>query len=191
MVTAMTEKLDVEKAIQAVGVLLRREGKNASRLRLLKLLYIADRMCIQKTGVPILGSKIVAMRHGPLHSEVLDLVNGQHTEEPSWSRHFRNVGRNVALQREPGVGRLARQEIELLNQVADERVGHDDWDVAVETHTYQEWRDAYPDREANTSQPISWAKLIDAVGRTADKDAILQDMEDSNAFDRFFAGVVR
>lgn len=63
----MTQTLDVEKAIQAVGVLLRREGKRASRLRLLKLLYIADRISLQKTGTPILGSKVVALKHGPVH----------------------------------------------------------------------------------------------------------------------------
>jgi uncharacterized phage-associated protein len=158
---------------------------------LLKLLYIADRISVQRTGAPIVGSKIVAMEHGPLHSEVFDLIKGEHVEEPAWSRYFRNAGRNIALQREPGVGRLSRQEIELLNQVADERVNRDDWDVAMETHTYQEWRDAYPDPRENTSHPISWAQLIDAVGRTADKDSILQDMEDSAAFGRFFAGMVR
>ncbi len=78
-----------------------------------------------------------------------------------------------------------------LNQVVDERVSRDDWDVVTETHAYQEWRDAYPDPEENSSHPISWARLINAVGRTTDKEAILQDMQDSAAFDRFFAGVVR
>ncbi|MEI8371389.1 MAG: hypothetical protein WCJ35_00990 [Planctomycetota bacterium] len=42
----MTLRLDTEKAIQAVGVPLRRDGKRASRLRLLKLLYIADRISL-------------------------------------------------------------------------------------------------------------------------------------------------
>ena len=149
----MTQRLDVEKAIQAAGVLLRREGKKAGRLRLLKLLYIADRISVQKTGTAILGSKIVAMKHGPLHGEVLDLINGEHAKEPTWSRHFRSVGRDVLLHHEPGVGKLSRQEIELLNQVVDERVNRDDWDVAMETHGYKEWRDVYPDPEENTAHP--------------------------------------
>jgi len=42
----MTLRLDSEKAIQAVGVLLRHDGKRASRPRLLKLLYIADRISL-------------------------------------------------------------------------------------------------------------------------------------------------
>ena len=116
----MPKRLDVEKAIQAVGVLLRREGKRAGRLRLLKLLYIADRTSLMKTGCQILGSRIVAMKHGPLHSEVLDLINGDHIRAPQWSRYFRNVGYTVVLAEEPAIGKLSRFEIELLNQVVDD-----------------------------------------------------------------------
>jgi uncharacterized phage-associated protein len=187
----MTHGLDVEKAIQAVGVLLRREGKRASRLRLLKLLYIADRTCLQKTGSAIVGSKIVAMRHGPVHSAVLDLIKGVHIDEPAWSRHFRNVGRDVVMEEEPEVGRLSRWEIELLNQVVDERIELSDWDVAEETHGFEEWKKSYPDPSENTSRPIPLELLIAAVGRHADEAEIVQDMKDSEAFNRFFAGICR
>jgi uncharacterized phage-associated protein len=185
----MMRRLDVDKAIQAVGVLLRREGKEASRLRLLKLLYIADRIALRNTGAPILGSKIVAMKHGPLHSEILDLINGDHVDEPKWSRHFRSSGRNIVLEDEPGVGKLSRQEIELLNEVVDARINLTDWDVADETHGFEEWQKTYPDPRENTSRPIPIELVIDAVGRSADKEAILQDMRDSEAFDQFFAGI--
>ena len=111
----MTCMLDVKKAIQAVGVLLRREGKRASRLRLLKLLYIADRISLQRTGRQILGSKIVAMKHGPLHSEVFNLIEGDHVQTPLWSHYFRNSGRDVVLEEEPGTDALSRQDIDLMN----------------------------------------------------------------------------
>jgi uncharacterized phage-associated protein len=187
----MTMKLDIGKAIQAVGVLLRREGKRAGRLRLLKLLYIADRISFEKTGSPILGSKIVAMRHGPVHSAVFDLIKGVHIDAPTWSRHFRNVGRDVVLEEEPEVGRLSRFETELLNQVVDQRSDLSDWDVAEETHAFEEWQKSYPDPSENTSRPIPLEVLIAAVGRAADQAEIVQDMNDSEAFQHFFAGVSR
>ena len=185
----MTLQLDVGKAIQATGVLLRHEGKRASRLRLLKLLYIADRIALEKTGSPILGSKIVAMRHGPVHSAVLDLIKGVHIDAPAWSRYFRNVGRDVVLEEEPEVGRLSRFETELLNQVVDERTDLSDWDVAEETHRFEEWQKSYPNPSENTSRPIPLELLIAAVGRGADQAEIVQDMNDSEAFHRFFAGI--
>ncbi len=158
---------------------------------MLKLLYIADRIALQKTGSPILGSKIVAMRHGPVHSAVFDLIKGVHIDEPAWSRHFRNVGRDVVMEEEPEVGRLSRYEIELLHQVVDERIELSDWDVAEETHAFEEWQKSYPDPSENTSRPIPLELLIAAVGRRADEAAIVQDMKDSEAFDRFFAGICK
>ena len=184
----MTRRLDIEKAIQAVGVLLRREGKRTSRLRLLKLLYIADRTALQKTGTPILGSKIVALKHGPVHSAIFDLIKGEHIDEAAWSRYFRNVGREVVMEEEPEVGKLSRYEVELLNAVVDERATLSDWDVAEETHQFEEWQKSYPDPNENTSRPISLELLITSVGRSADAAEIVQDLKDSDAFDRFFAG---
>ena len=188
--TAMTLRLDTEKAIQAVGVLLRCDGKRASRLRLLKLLYIADRISLEKTGSPMLGSKVVAMRHGPVHSAVFDLIKGVHIDEPVWSRYFRNVGRDVVLEEEPEVGKLSRYEIELLNQVVDQRINLDDWDVVEETHGFEEWQKSYPDPSENTSRPIPLEFLIAAVGRGADQSEIVQDMNDSEAFQFFDQGLI-
>lgn len=185
----MTRRLDVEKAIQAVGVLLRREGKKATRLRILKLLYIADRMSLEESGSPIIGSKVVAMKHGPLHSEVLDLISGSHSEEPRWSQFFSNEGRNMVLSDEPSVGQLSRHEIAILNKVVDDRLSDTDWEIVDETHGFQEWLTNYPNPLENTSRPISLDSLIEAVGREEDADAIKQDIADTDFYDRFFAGI--
>ncbi len=183
----MTARLDVEKAIQALGVVLRSEGKRASRLRLLKLLYIADREAIESTGYPILGSRLVAMKHGPLHSELLDLINGTHPGEPLWSKYFRNSGRDILLDAEPDTGKLSGFEMSLLVKVTELRLEKQDYDIADETHGFDEWVKTYPG--GDTSAPIPIELLIHAVGRDADRESILQDMTDSTAFDHFFAGI--
>ena len=183
----MRIKLDVEKAIQAIGVILREEGKVATRLRILKLLYIADRQALQASGTPILASKLVAMKHGPLHSEVLDLINGKHPDEPKWSHYFSNQGRNIKLAEEPGVGKLSRFEIDILSQAVKDRLMRDDWCVADETHSFEEWIKNYPCPNENTSRPIPIESVIDAVGRGSDKEEILRDLQTTDAFDRFFS----
>jgi uncharacterized phage-associated protein len=76
-------RFDSQKAIQAIGVILRNHPHTwASKLRILKLLYIAERESIQETGHPIIGSRVVAMDHGPLHSRVLEMINGADISEP-------------------------------------------------------------------------------------------------------------
>jgi hypothetical protein len=48
--------LNVEKAIQAVGVLFRNDRvRRMNYMRVLKLLYIADREALGETGRPIIG----------------------------------------------------------------------------------------------------------------------------------------
>ena len=94
----MRLRFDATKAVQAAAVLARLEGKRVSRLRLLKLLYIADRESLRQRGSPLLGSKAVAMDNGPLHSDVYDVIKGTHSASPKWSRYFTNYGRDAESQ---------------------------------------------------------------------------------------------
>jgi len=48
--------------------------------------------------------------------------------------------------------------------------------------TCEEWQKSYPDPSENTSRPIQLEFLIAAVGRSADQSEIVQDMNDSEAF---------
>jgi len=70
-----------KKIIEAGAVLLGcRSQRRMSYLRLLKLLYMADRESLKETGWPIIGTQPVAMDYGPVHSEVYDLVKGTHRD---------------------------------------------------------------------------------------------------------------
>ena len=178
-------KFNVEKAIQAAGVLLREEGKALTRLRLLKLLLIADRQSLRDTGRPILGSRVVAMDNGPLHRDVYDLIKGTHNSAPAWSAYFTNGGpRNLRMTEQASVGLLSRQEIDTLICVLRKHETLDDWALAELTREFPEWRETYKE---GTSRPVSLEKIIAGVGRGDDKEAILQDLRESEAFDAVFA----
>jgi len=180
----MHQKFNSEKAIEAAAVIARREGKRITRLRLLKLLYIADRMLLKQRGRPLLGSKVVAMDNGPLHSDVYDMIKGEHVATPRWSRYFTNDGsRDVILTQEPDTANLSRNEIEMLHQVVDMHSHVDDWKLSTLTHEFPEWINVY---QEGTSKPIELESIIDGIGREEDRESILQDIADTEAFDRFF-----
>jgi uncharacterized phage-associated protein len=173
------------RAVQAAAVLLRKERKRMTRLRLLKLLLIADRTSIKEMGFPILGSKIVAADNGPLHSAIDDLIKGNHAAEPMWSKYIMNDGpRDVVLVDEPELSKLSRPEIALLARVSDELAQHDDWAICNLTRAFQEWTQHY--REGSFVE-IPLDAVIDGAGRGQDKEEILQDLCDAEAFDRFFS----
>ena len=178
-------RFDAVKAVQAAAVLLRKERKRMTQLRLLKLLLIADRTSIKEMGFPILGSKIVAMENGPVHSAIYDLIKGNHPDEPIWSKYIMTDGpRDVLLADEPELSKLSRPEIALLSRVSDDLAQRDDWAISTLTRGFPEWTQFYREE---TSTEIPLEALIEGVGRGPEKDEILQDLRDAEAFDRFFS----
>jgi len=180
----MAFRFSTQKTIQAVGVLLEFERTNRmGRLRLLKLLYMADRESLKETGRPLVGSRVVAMKHGPLHSEVLDLIHGQHLAQAEWSKFIRNDGYQVELTQDPGRSTLSRYEIEKLTELSTRFAHREDWDVADVTHEFPEYR---KNCEEGTSKTIPFRDILEAVGRAGDAESILQDAKDKTTFDDVF-----
>jgi len=180
----MIARFNAEKAVQAVGVILRAEGKRMTRLRLAKLIYIAERKCVAETGRSLVGGKLVAMKHGPLHSDILDLINGNHRSEPLWSRYFTTRGpREIELTDEPEVGRLSRYEIALLNEVVARHEGLDDFELSELTHGFDEWIRSF---RAGTSTVIPVEMLVQIV-HPEHAEEIVQEMKDMAVFDEFFS----
>src|SRR5258708_4715070 len=97
--------LSVAKTVQALGVLFRADRvRRMNSMRLLKLLYIADRETLRETGRPITGGAVVAMERGPVLEEVYELIRGQHREMPLWSSFFSTNRYDLELLQEPDVG---------------------------------------------------------------------------------------
>jgi uncharacterized phage-associated protein len=182
----MINRFNPEKAVQAAGVVLRAEGKRITRLRLLKLLYIAERKCLAETGRQLIGGKLVAMDHGPLHSDILDLINGRHPSEAVWSKFFSALGpREVQLTDEPDVGRLSRYEIDLLNHIVEMHAAMDDFDLSMVTHGFPEWAKT---AQEGTSTVIPIELLVEEICGAESAGEVLEGINDRAVFDEFFSG---
>lgn len=180
----MHHKFDSVKAIEAAAVIARCEGKRIGKLRILKLLYLADREALRVRGRPILGSKAVAMDHGPLHSDVYNMIKGEHPASPSWSKYFTQDGkRSLKLTKEPENLALSKSDIAILQSVVDKYVELDDWSLSELTHGFPEWEKTY--REG-TSSSIELEDIVAAVRTAEEQSAVLLDIADDEAFDRFF-----
>lgn len=155
---------DADKVIQAAGVLLKAaDPHRMSRLRLLKLLYIADRENIQHRGRPITGDTVVAMDHGPVLGRTYDCIKGGDPVSGSWERYIRRSGaQDVELFADPGVGKLSRQEIARLQEVAERYEHLNDYAIAIITHKFQEWVDNQPPE--GSSRPIPSRAILEALG---------------------------
>ena len=172
------------KIIEAVATLLRSDPcRRMGALRLLKLLYIADRESFREVGRPIVGTKPVAMDFGPIHSDVYDLVKGSHWDEETWAEFIRKDGINVELTKDPGVLTLSRYEIDKLTETAERYRDVSDYDLVGVTHAFPEWSKNY---RKKTSMPIPMSDILEAVGRADEEDDILGDAKHVRAFNMLF-----
>ena len=73
----MQLRFNFEKSLQAAGVLLQLEEGRMPYLRLLKLLYIADRELLAESAASLTGDRAYAMKHGPVLSHVYSLIKGE------------------------------------------------------------------------------------------------------------------
>jgi uncharacterized phage-associated protein len=182
----MAFRFNLAKAIQAAGVLFRQENRDRiGRLRLVKLLYLADRRSLGETGQPITGDRVVAMEHGPVLSNVYDCTKGSSFRLAQWERFFASEGYEVRQVQKPPVDELCKYEIEVLQQVARESADKDDWQIARETHDLAEWQQNYCQ---GTSTEIPFADILRAVGRGGQAEAILAEARRTAELDRIFAG---
>lgn len=176
--------LNVDKTIQAIGVLFRAEGvQRVNYMRMLKLLYIADRESMREIGRPIVGGAVVAMERGPVLEEVYDLIRGQHREMPRWDEFLRKQHYTLELHRDPDVGKLSRYEIAKLQEIAKRHEDDDEWALCRITHTFEEWKKNDP---GTSSRPIPLPDLLAAVGRKDTTAQIAQEAQDAAFFDRLF-----
>ncbi|HZL34856.1 MAG TPA: Panacea domain-containing protein [Tepidisphaeraceae bacterium] len=174
------------KVAQAAVVLLKTEpARRMSRLRLLKLLYIADREALTERARPITGDRPVAMDHGPVLSHTYDLIKGRGFSSPVWEQYLRPVSRDIELVADPGVGRLTRYEIKKLQEVAERFADVDDWSVAEYTHNFAEWQKNQPPKGSSKNIPLD--DLLEATGKLVEKSQLLVTEQAEMAFDRVLA----
>jgi uncharacterized phage-associated protein len=145
-----------ERTLQASACLLRLDGKRMSSLRLLKLLYIADREWLAETGESITGDRACAMKYGPVLSNVYDLIKGNGSKAGVWDDHIHTEGYAVELMADPGRGELSRGIVEKLTEVTERYRHIDDWELSERTHAFKEWVDHYH----GDSSPIPWQAIL-------------------------------
>jgi uncharacterized phage-associated protein len=155
------------KACQAAALLLARAGGRMNYMKLIKLMYIAEREALLTRAWPLTGDGLVSMKHGPILSCTLNLIKGT-ASDPYWARHIRRSGStyDVRLCQDPRRDELSQIEVELLTSVYD-RFGHmNQFALRDYCHKFPEWRDP-----GESSLPID----LDDIGTPA--DALRESLE--------------
>ena len=144
-------QFDLSKAIAAMAYVVDRLGA-VDKIKLVKLMYLADRRHLIRHGYPITGDRQVAMRLGPVPSGCLDALNGQLPHPSRVFDHLHVSDAKVMLLSRPKPDPLEASERETLDRVITEHGGKDTWDLVRETHGYPEYEETYVE-DASTTIP--------------------------------------
>ena len=167
------------KATQAAARILRLRGGNMSYVKLIKLLYLADREALIRWGYPITTDCFVSMDIGPVVSRIYDLIRD---EPPPGSilfwRKFISDAENyeVRLLSDPGSSELSGPEQKLIDEVFLQHGRHRRWTVVDYSRSLPEW--THPDGGA---LPIHYRDILKAADKTESEISAVEEALDSAA----------
>jgi uncharacterized phage-associated protein len=178
-----------DKVAQMAAYFAKKQGGTINVMKLVKLMYLADRESVQRYGEPISYDCMLSMNNGPVLSRTLNLINGDDCEGGrTWEKWIGDrAAHNVVLQAEVSretLDHISDADLDILRAVWERFGPMDQWQLSRWTHANcREWK--YP---RGSCFEISDSDLLTALGRSPEDAANLaQDIQAERALDQFFA----
>ena len=169
--TVMSNLFNERKTAQAAAYLLHRAGGQLPLIKLLKLMYLAERLSLKEYGEPLTGDSLVSMEHGPVLSRTLNQMNGAVVSvEGGWDTWVSDRSNHNLVLKDPSMNSdpsrdllaLSDSDLECLASVWEQFGRWDRWDLVKYTHdNCGEWSDP-----GQSSSPIAYEAVFHALGFT-------------------------
>lgn len=171
---SMTIAFEEKRAAQVAAVFLDKAGGTLPLLKLMKLMYLADRRSLDLHGQPITFDSMVSMPQGPVLSMTLNYANGAiESGQEGWEDWISDrAGHDVALRR-IGFQRddlldLSDADLAVIDDTWNQFGQMTKWQLRDYTHKHLgEWRDPH-----GSSTPIPVEDVFLALGRTPDEASL-------------------
>lgn len=184
----MNFRFNIAKATEAACHFMDRAGGTINIMKLVKLMYLLDRLSLDRRGVPVAGGDYLSMRNGPVTSEVLDLINAGRLlgeSDQRWEQCVSDrLNHEVQLERMPAREHLSDAEILLLDEVWREHGHQDQWELVDWCHAHcKEWTPV-----TNGCAPIAVERIGLALGKAPDQiHRLTREAIELNQLDELFA----
>ena len=150
-------------------------------MKLIKLLYLADREALLRWGRPISTDCYVSMDRGPILSQTLNLINegsGPGGDGP-WSKLISPPESYDVrlLVEDPPKDELSKAEEELIDEIFRRFAHMERWKLVDHLHTLPEWTDP-----SGSALSISYGAILRAGGKSEEETAVIeQELESLEA----------
>ncbi len=181
----MLLEFDYKKATQAINYLTKKEGGQIDKLKLIKLVYLADRYHLRRYGRPMVNDAYFAMPLGPVGSSVKDIaefsgfLDGSELTYAVTYLGRGGVENTVVSIADVDTGVFSKSEIEALDFAYNEFGGQSAPSLVNITHRYPEWdkfKSALQSKET-TREPMSYTDFFkNPINGTEDKFVLSSDI---------------
>lgn len=148
-------------------------------MKLIKLLYLADRGAFLRWGRPLSGDRYFSMRLGPVLSKVHDLITevpDPEAEQTFWSKCISAPSDyDVTLVGEAGDDELSRAEEKLIDEVYAAYAHYEPFALVRLLHeTLPEWKEVQ-----DGCVPIEYREILHAGGKSSQEIGEIESELDS------------
>jgi uncharacterized phage-associated protein len=166
-------RFDEQKVTEAAALLLELRGGCMHYIKLLKLLYIADRHALAEWGIPISNDNYVSMDNGPVLSQTYNLIKDGGR---FWSEYISAPFGDYEVQLKaplPKKRKLSPAEEETITRIFAEYGAINRWEIVDYMHTLPEWNNP-----GGSSIPISIDEILGALNEPEENiQAIVSEIE--------------
>jgi uncharacterized phage-associated protein len=182
----MVLEFNYERSLEAAACLLRLHGGSMNYMRLIKLLYIAERELLAETATPLTGDCYKAMDNGPVLSTVYDHIMEKHWTNPDWHTYVKKIPNfKVTLAKDPGGDHLPKIVTDKLVQVTEKHKDKNHWDLVKLTHEFPEWIKNKPAQGSSNLIPLE--DILEAMGEGPETlNAIMEDELERQRMNQLF-----
>jgi len=122
------------KSVQTIAYFVRKAGGSEHKLKLIKLVYLADRLSFQRRGKPLNFDSYFSLPHGPVASSALNGMD-HNLNDPAWDSLAQAENRkDVTIAADVAEDHLSRADRSILDETWNEFGGMTAWEIRDWTH---------------------------------------------------------
>ncbi len=176
---------DYKKATQAINYLANKyPSGTVGKMKVIKLIWAADRYHLRKYGRPIIGDDYVAMQYGPVGSSTKDIA-GKNSfldeKEKRYANYYLDgpIGNNIKSLRKPDLDVFSETDLEALDFSYTNFGNKTPTELVDISHQYPEWKKfkVYFDSKATTREPMSYMDFFKDPETTQKNDVFKEEDE--------------
>ena len=108
---------DEKRATHAAAYLIKLAGGQLNYLKMVKMLYFADRYSILHYGYPISGGNYFSMKMGPVVSEIMDAAKNNNNKYSYWASVIHKRSNTMSMSKDIDTDELSKNDEKALEEV--------------------------------------------------------------------------